>query len=678
MNQAFEIPYFYRNRLNREALKLISGQHLYVTGTAGYPISSWFEEQLGIKEKKDIEEGCNVVNFSLAIAHAMGCNPIILVGLDLAYTQGKSYAPGIHNHPLHNRKEYFGTKSVNEDPIVKPDIFGQPTFTLWKWIAESTWFSQFAQLQSDRVFINATEGGIGFTGIPNMALSEVAEQLLLKEYDFEGLIHSQIAKASHPISRKAVVEQLQTLLKSLERSEKLCETIQKECEERRKKTEESNPLSEEGLKALRQLEQEIAFTHILNEFSTHFLDIQRIDYDALKSDFHPNENEIQKARLNELRYLFLKETAKVNRKILEKALKEASDEELRQLMRSETATEPLAPLKQELPTPDPSAIRVQQHHPNGQLAVEQFFVEAKLHGPSTFYSEQGTLLSRRFFVHGLPEGESSYFSLHGKLEAIQRFQNGLPHGTQETFYPDGKRKSVLPYQAGKLHGEVELYYPSGHLKRQLPFVEGKRHGVERIWNESGLLVIEATFNQDLPTGVARQWYDNGNMALEVTYEENPHNFLIREWDEAGFPCVTERRITGDYFDQVARQTDKLTKTLIEVFNQVKSLSPLVDAALHKPTTPLPNQDAIKKELENLKRISQDLMAESGLGLDQDEMFWKGPTVKREVEQQVKAMSTSISQEINEIQSLLVTTLGKLSKKLQKEEKDGSGSVSDKP
>ncbi len=291
MNQAFEIPFFYRNRLFHKALELIHGKHLYINGTAGYPISSWFEEELGIKQDLDIQEGCNVVNFSLAIAHAMGCNPIILVGLDLAYTNEKSYAPGVLNHPIHNRKDYFGTKSIDEDVIVKDDIFGQPTFTLWKWVAESLWFAQFAQLHGNKVLINSTEGGIGFSGIPNFPLADVAENLLTRQYDFEGMTHDKIAEAKLPegVTRQAIVEKMGILLVSLDRSEFLCRTVQKECEDTVRKYRydiEAPILSEEGLKALEELLEEIAFTQILEVYSDHFLELHALDYDEIRSEFH--------------------------------------------------------------------------------------------------------------------------------------------------------------------------------------------------------------------------------------------------------------------------------------------------------------------------------------------------------------------------------------------------------
>ncbi|MBA2727063.1 MAG: motility associated factor glycosyltransferase family protein, partial [Parachlamydiaceae bacterium] len=111
INNAFDTPFFYRSRINHEALKLVSGDLLYLSGNSGYDIADYFDKKVGI-EPTNLEEGCNVINFSLDIAEKMGCNPIILVGVDLAYSDDKSYAPGLINHPIHPGKKLFRTKEL--------------------------------------------------------------------------------------------------------------------------------------------------------------------------------------------------------------------------------------------------------------------------------------------------------------------------------------------------------------------------------------------------------------------------------------------------------------------------------------------------------------------------------------------------------------------------------------
>ena len=39
------------------------------------------------------------------------------------------------------------------------DIHGNPVYTLWKWITEAKWISDFAENHPELTILNATEGG---------------------------------------------------------------------------------------------------------------------------------------------------------------------------------------------------------------------------------------------------------------------------------------------------------------------------------------------------------------------------------------------------------------------------------------------------------------------------------------------------------------------------------------
>ena len=109
-----DFPFFYRQRLHHEALELLKGPRLYITGTGGYDIADWFEKKCGI-EGEEIEEGRNVVNFSLEIAYRMGCNPIIFVGMDLGYTDCKLYSPGVITENNTVEVNEINPKNINID-----------------------------------------------------------------------------------------------------------------------------------------------------------------------------------------------------------------------------------------------------------------------------------------------------------------------------------------------------------------------------------------------------------------------------------------------------------------------------------------------------------------------------------------------------------------------------------
>ena len=217
-NQAFEVPFFYRNRMFHKAFKMIHGPHLYITGSGGYDISDWFEQKLGI-EKDVLDEGHNVVNFCLDIAHAMGCDPIIFVGMDLAFTDMKTYAPGVVSDNKVDKKGIMNAVNFDNAALLRSDIKGKPVYTLWKWIAEADWIGDFAKAHPEITLINSTEGGIGFPGVPNQPLAKAAKKYLKDSYDLFGRVHGEIQNHALP---QVKFEKIVGLIKELRDSLQKC------------------------------------------------------------------------------------------------------------------------------------------------------------------------------------------------------------------------------------------------------------------------------------------------------------------------------------------------------------------------------------------------------------------------------------------------------------------------
>lgn len=703
MNQAFEIPFFYRNRMLNEALQIVHGPHLYITGSSGYDISQFFEDKYGIKGKF-LSEGFNVVNFSLSIAQAMGCNPIIFVGLDLAYSDSLSYCPGIINHPLHPRKDFFGTKSADDELINKEDINGKPVLTLWKWVAESLWFSNFAKNFKNMEFLNATEGGLGFVGIPNVPLSEVAEKILKKQYDFNSFTHGEIQNAPLPmkVTEKNVVDDIKEMLESLIKCSAHFKVIREDFAEvvRILKADGEMPvniLTEKGIQALSEIEQEPAYIYMLRVFSESYMQIYTRDFKRLQYDeslLSQREINLKKMSLNEGKYNFLLETANVNIKIIENILSDYSDQQIKQMMpfpEGKTEAEKQAVVSGEkyayenetltiidpelslsyterfVPKKDNGTYK--QNYPEGSLKIEQYFLDGLLHGPSTYYAKDGKILARNWFIKGMQQGKGLSYYSSGSLAAIQRYKDGKCEGKQLYFFPNGLIKSTLNYSKGLLNGEVRLYFATGQLQRELHFKDGKREGFDRIWNAAGMLVIEAEFSMDRPVGTARKWYPNGNIAKEVVYEKDTPNFVVREWDTKGFPNVLTHRVKADYFDMVAQQTQKLTHSLELVLQQVQTVAPFIDQVTKKPNSP---PDTIKADLiglqdqiKNLDQINKKLLYETGLDpANQQESIWKTPSNRKEIEKQIEEMAGLMTEEMNSLQRALVATVGILTKKIE--------------
>ncbi len=269
------------------------------------------------------------MNSCIAIACALGCNPIIFVGLDLAFTDQKQYAEGIIADPSFSEKQCLQLTDVNAQPLLKQDINGQPIYTLWKWIAEAKWISQFAKKHPEVMFINATEGGLGIEEIPNQTLKKVAQQHLQQTENLKARIQTEIQK--HPlsyISRQQIVDLMQTLQRSIDQCITYLDILIKELEELTENIKNKRPVPDTVQTSLSmlttmQLEEEIGYQHLLKTFRYAYARFQYRQTQSLQSPRHKlskKKRYLKKIELEITCLNFLKQTAKVNRDIIIQAL----------------------------------------------------------------------------------------------------------------------------------------------------------------------------------------------------------------------------------------------------------------------------------------------------------------------------------------------------------------------
>lgn len=672
-NKAYQVPFLFRSRMNYKAVEAIHGDLQYITGS-GYGLTDWIEKELGIAGE-NIDEGFNVVNFSLSLASAMGCFPIILVGVDLAYTEMKSYYSGVISHPTDDFKKDFTTKSSEEELLEINDIYGKPVLTQWKWLAESSWYTRIAQSNSDKLIINATEGGIGMKGIPNKPLSEVADYLLNRQFDLLTRIHGEIQNSQNPSLIQD--EKIEQLIKELKDSLDRCLWIYTEMQE--KIIEELNSDFDDS-SFLSKLKVEVAYQNILNSFDTFFQEM--IDEQLKKIEHDIFDLQGKKKKRNELvakKYVFLKNTASINSTLIQMVLKERKEIKLGTTPQSAEiyksaiiGNEEYSFVDGNLSISDPELeIFIKDTcchypfiegngkdvllYPSGNIKLEQYFKNCLLNGPVTFYSDEGNILARSWFLKGKRQGKSLFYYLSGKTHSILRYKDGLLNGVQEYFYPNGILKSRLGFIQGQLDGEVHLYYPNGDRKRELHFSSGLRHGVEKMWNASGLQILQVQYRNDKPIGLAKTWYDDGQQFQEILFDEDGKKKSIQKWDQNGL--LIEEKDTGqDFFDQVAVQANLLSDSLLNVYDELAKIVPMVKNEVLKEELPykLENDFTILKEsLDKLHSLGKDLLHESGIqSEDTIETIWKTPSSQMELEKKLETMTDTLKRGLDKIQEMI--------------------------
>ncbi|MBA2369019.1 MAG: motility associated factor glycosyltransferase family protein [Candidatus Protochlamydia sp.] len=325
-----KIPFFYRHRLFNEALKAISGPRLYLTGTGGYEISDWFEQELKIEGKK-LDEGHNVVNFCVEIAHALGCNPIIFAGVDLAFTNEQHYAEGVAADLKLTENDFRTEEDFESNALLKEDINGQPIHTLWKWVTEAEWIADFAKEHPEITFINATEGGLGFKDVPNSTLNEVIEQHVQANRALHDQIKEAVKNSSlSSIQSEHVKELMLKMQASLDRCIRLLTQLKNESQELTHQIRQGLPYPESlqtNHMALseNEIEEEPGYQFILDTFNQIFMRVNLRKIQELqqpKRGRTTKKRALQKLQLQLGRLTFLNDTARINRELIQRAIRE--------------------------------------------------------------------------------------------------------------------------------------------------------------------------------------------------------------------------------------------------------------------------------------------------------------------------------------------------------------------
>jgi len=183
-----------------------------------------------LARRTPMEPGATVMHLAFYLAQWLGCDPVIFVGQDLAFSGHCYYAPGVAMHrawwPETDRyctlemKEW--ERIVRHRPILRSvkDIDGHDIYT------DEQMFTYLEQFERDfsrcttRV-IDATEGGARKTGAEPMPLAEAARRFCREPIDparFDYLRMSWCDASRLPAARSVLASRLE----ALSRFESLC------------------------------------------------------------------------------------------------------------------------------------------------------------------------------------------------------------------------------------------------------------------------------------------------------------------------------------------------------------------------------------------------------------------------------------------------------------------------
>lgn len=207
-------------------------------------LSDWLSNIAG--DRGHLESGGSVAHTAFQLALKMGCDPIIFVGLDLAFVGRVSHADGSIYHKREiSDQEWSGTVPV-------PSVDGGTVRTshdMWSFIV--MFEKMIENMKEARSIINTTDGGAVVKGMAHMPVEDAAQVLdgmpVLDAYD---IIDGYHARSEHDPSEFYAAEERVRLRKLIEHIGRLSATAARSCDWLIKNGSSKSTVAQKHLKRL--------------------------------------------------------------------------------------------------------------------------------------------------------------------------------------------------------------------------------------------------------------------------------------------------------------------------------------------------------------------------------------------------------------------------------------------
>ena len=145
----------------------------------------------------------SVATMALDFALLLKCNPIVFIGQDLAYTDGRTYCSGVYfeeewfsgiRDPEMWRRKLDVIRSQRRTINVE-DIFGKPIESTDKLVSYWNWIMKAVRDHPHVQFINATEGGILRENLMIASLREVVHRFCRQDLDLSARTRRSFAES---------------------------------------------------------------------------------------------------------------------------------------------------------------------------------------------------------------------------------------------------------------------------------------------------------------------------------------------------------------------------------------------------------------------------------------------------------------------------------------------------
>ncbi len=204
----------------------------FFTFSANPLIDSWVYD--GIEADASIRSGGSVSNIAFGLATLWGCDPIIVVGQDLSFSEGRYYARTTCDGDARVAMTVDGAGVVIEasegyrkleprgpEPMVLREVPGYyggrvPTspalHKAWAWFVD-----EVGTMQGQRTFVNCTEGGAFIEGMDHVPLREAAARYARESFSVGTAFDRAVAEIDRPERRNRMLRRVATMRAELTR-----------------------------------------------------------------------------------------------------------------------------------------------------------------------------------------------------------------------------------------------------------------------------------------------------------------------------------------------------------------------------------------------------------------------------------------------------------------------------
>lgn len=221
--QTEKCPLIYSDHLYFPILEKYKGDKIHMLIISD-PIARFVYKGI-VNKMEPIQSGFSVANTALDLAVKMGANPIILIGQDLCYTEGRLHASGSWDDEMDGKYVKKEIETINNH--------GEKVYTDKTFLGMKTVFEAFVEEAPEVEFINATANGLEIKGMKHCSFTEVCEKYLQETFDFDSEFTSnkknneEDTETNHEKMKEAVSE----IQKELEETIKINDALLKNLRE---------------------------------------------------------------------------------------------------------------------------------------------------------------------------------------------------------------------------------------------------------------------------------------------------------------------------------------------------------------------------------------------------------------------------------------------------------------